>query len=90
MNAKLSNGMEVFVYWPDQCKLCTGYTFRSTGGSCDNCATQEFIDKLRELERTTNNVWGSLEFKCDYFCLDEEKFKITKPYCDQLVGCCAG
>lgn len=75
MKAKRENGQEVWIYWPEQCKLCKGYFFNSENKPCNRERTEEFINNLRQLEHHTKEVWGSLEFKCDYFNLDEEKYK---------------
>jgi len=45
---------------------------------------------LGKLEYKAIGVYGRLEFKCDYFCLDEEKLKTTPPYSDLEAGCCGG
>ena len=78
MEAKTKDGRKIWIYFPDQCKLCNGYTFISNGKPCNRKATEEYISALMNIN--SNGVYGSLQFKCDYFALDEEKLKNTPPY----------
>lgn len=80
MYAKLDNGESVWIWWPLQCKLCKGYMFKSDNHRCDNGKTEELIEKLREVGKEFHGVYGSIEFRCDYFCLDEEKYRKTERY----------
>lgn len=84
------NGEKVWIYWPDQCKLCKGYICPVNNEPCAKEKTEKFIEDLRKLEHGAIGVYGRLEFKCDYFCLDEEKLKTTPPYNELLRGCCCG
>ncbi len=52
--------------------------------------TQEYINSLKELGHNFHGVYGTTEFRCDYFCLDEEKFREDPTYSQQECGCCAG
>lgn len=90
MKAKLENGHDVWIHWPDQCRLCKGYFFSSENKPCRKERTQDYINSLRELEHSFPGVYGTTEFRCDYFCLDEEKFHKDPIYSQQEIGCCAG
>lgn len=90
MEGTKKNGGKVWIYWPDQCKLCTGYINPVNGKPCAKEKTERFIKELRKLEHGFPGVYGKLEFKCDYFCVDEEKLKTTPPYSDLEAGCCSG
>lgn len=76
-----------WIYWPEQCNFCKGYHFLSENNKpCDKEKMKEFITKLLDLEHCTKGVYGSLEFKCDYFNLDDEKYtEFVQGQC-----CCPG
>lgn len=80
MNAKTSTGNSAWIYWPEQCKYCMhrneNYTqqYRATKLGCDCEATHELINALQQVEHHAKGVYGSLDFKCDYFNLDEEAY----------------
>lgn len=90
MEAKKENGQKVWIYWPDQCKLCKSYFFRSENKPCGRELTQEFINNLHQLEHHAKGVYGTLEFRCDYFTLDEEKYRNDQTYTQTDCGHCQG
>lgn len=91
MEGILKDGRKVWIYWPDQCDLCKGRSFRNENESCNNdLITKQFMKSLRELEHSAKGVYGRLEFKCDYFCLDDEKFHNHIFYRQQDCGECCG
>lgn len=90
MEATLKDGRKVWIYWPDQCRLCKGYFFRSENKPCNKERTIQFINDMKTLEHEAKGVYGTVEYKCDYFCLDEEKFHNDEFYSQQDCGCCAG
>lgn len=80
MEVQLNNGHRAWIYYPEQCSLCKGFIF-SNGKPCEKEKTKEFINSLLQLEHHTKGVYGSLDFKCDYFNLDEEAYKASR-YCE--------
>ena len=69
------------IYWSEQCKYCKRYYEKSTNTEYnriinEDCQrNQAFIQKLRG---TYNDYLGTLDFKCDYFILDEDKYNEFK------------
>lgn len=90
MEATLNDGRKVWIYWPDQCRLCKGYFFRSENKPCAKEATQEYIDSIRKIEREFRGVYGTTRFVCDYFSLDDEKFHSDPLYSQQDATCSPG
>lgn len=84
MEATTKDGRKIWIYFPDQCKLCKGYTFMSDGKPCKKKETENYISELLRVK--CNGVYGSLEFKCDYFSLDDDKLKTIPPYNES--DCC--
>lgn len=72
------DGSKTWIYWPEQCELCKGYTFLADGKPCKKEKTKAFIKELLDLEHKYKGVYGTLQFKCDYFCVDEEKWEKSK------------
>jgi len=87
MEGILKNGRKVWIWYPDQCKLCGGFHFMSTNEPCDKEKTQRLIDDIRDLESRYHGVYGSIEFRCDYFNLDEEKWRQHQRYGQQDCTC---
>ena len=57
---------KVYVYYKEQCNYCTNK------GKCDyEKKTRRFVETISGVESLANGVYGSLDFKCDYFDLDE-------------------
>ena len=69
------NGHEEWVYYQDQCDLCLS----DRDGCSYYYGTQQLLDALRWLDKNVKGAYGSLDFKCDYFRLDENK--LVKEYC---------
>jgi len=84
MKAVLPDGREAWIWYPDQCKVCRGYTF-SDGSPCKKEELMKFISKIRNAEGKTQGIYGSLSFECDYFSVDEEKYK---KFYNEQEGCC--
>ena len=76
------------IYWNEQCKYCKRYHEKSAntefGRSInEDCQrNQAFMQKLKGMY---NEYLGTLDFKCDYFILDEDKYNEFKKLAD--VGC---
>lgn len=63
---------EKWIYWKDQCDICA---------NAENCKyeVKDYIEQLDAVEPKTP-VYGNLEFVCDYFYLDEDKYKANEIY----------
>lgn len=62
------------IDWPEQCKFC----LRALNTThCDR--NQAFMKKLNNMY---HEYLGKIEFKCDYFSVDEKKLKKNQR------GCC--
>lgn len=57
-----------WIYWYDQCKYCKN---QNKTDSCER--NQKF---MRTLNNMYHNYLGTVDFKCDYFQIDEEKEKV--------------
>jgi hypothetical protein len=65
---------KVYVYYKEQCNFCTNT------GKCDyEKKTKAFVKTISGLESLANGVYGSLDFKCDYFDLDEVAYSKANP-----------
>lgn len=57
---------KVYVYYKHQCNYCTNRD------KCDyEKKTRKFVETISGVESLANGVYGFLDFKCDYFNLDE-------------------
>ena len=56
-----------WVYWKEQCKYCVNAT-----PVCKK-NLKNYIEKL-DAVKPINPVYGTLEFKCDYFIFDKDKY----------------
>lgn len=57
---------KVYIYYKKQCDYCTNK------GKCDyEFKTRTFVETIGGVVSLANGVYGSLDFKCDYFDLDE-------------------
>ena len=55
-----------YIYYKEQCKYCL------KNGKCDyQKKTQTFLDAINGIEHLVSGVYGSLNFRCDYFDFDE-------------------
>ena len=63
-----------YIYYKDQCKYC----FKK--GKCDyQKKTQTFLDTINGIEHLASGVYGSLNFRCDYFDFDELAYRKDNP-----------
>jgi hypothetical protein len=63
-----------YVYYKEQCNYCRNK------GKCDyEKRTRTFVETIGGVERLTNGVYGSLDFKCDYFDLDQLAYNKENP-----------
>ncbi len=55
----------MWIYWKERCFYCRNK---------NNCEYKErvaeFINKLTEIEKSMPKVYGTLDWKCDYYVLD--------------------
>ena len=59
-----------YIYYKEQCKYCL------EKGKCDyQKKTQIFLDAINGIEHLASGVYGSLNFRCDYFNLDELEYR---------------
>ena len=59
----------MWIYWVEQCKYC-----KNQNDCSYETKTNFFINQLKQLEQNTKGVYGTLNFKCDYFLMDDEKY----------------
>ena len=63
-----------YIYYKEQCKYCL------KKGKCDyQKNTQTFLDAINGIEHLASGVYGSLNFRCDYFNLDELAYRKDNP-----------
>ena len=65
-----------FVYWKEQCEYCMNKN------NCESIpAMMAYIQKLDDVEPVgpLGSVWGSLEFRCDYFIFNKEEYDMKNP-----------
>ena len=77
MYITLPNGQKSWIYFPEQCDLCKGFIF-SDGTPCNRECTINLIKMLKEAEIKAKGVYGSVDFSCDYFNLDEDKYNNSR------------
>ena len=59
----------MWIYWVEQCKYC------KNSNACEYVEkVKEFTEKLIQLEKETEGIYGSLKFNCDYFIADKDKY----------------
>jgi uncharacterized OB-fold protein len=64
----------VYVYYKKQCDYCTNK------GKCDyEKKTRTFVETISGVNSLASGVFGSLDFKCDYFDLDEMSYSKENP-----------
>ena len=62
-----------FIYWKEQCEYCVNKI------GCESIpAMTDYIHRLERI-KPIGPLWGSLEFKCDYFILDKEEYDMKNP-----------
>lgn len=65
---------KVYVYFKEQCDYCTNK------GKCDyEKKTRRFVETISGVESVANGVFGTLDFKCDYFYLDQVAYDKENP-----------
>ena len=63
-----------YIYYKEQCKYCL------KNGKCNyQKKTQAFLDAINCIEYLASGVYGSLNFRCDYFNLDESAYRKDNP-----------
>ena len=63
-----------YIYYKNQCKYCL------KKGKCDNQKnTQIFLDAINGIEHLASGVYGSLDFRCDYFNIDKLAYRKDNP-----------
>lgn len=64
----------MWVYWKKRCLYCKNK---------NNCEYKErvteLIDKLTETEKSIPKVYGTLDWKCDYYVLDVNLYLNENP-----------
>lgn len=66
--------MKKYVYYKKQCDFCT------CKSKCDyEKKTRTFLETISGVTSLANGVYGSLDFKCDYFNLNEEAYNKENP-----------
>ena len=65
------NGHEEWIYYQDQCDYCIS----DKTGCSYHAGTQELLKALRWLDANVRGAYGSLDYKCDYFRLNDDKLK---------------
>lgn len=66
--------MKKYVYYKKQCDFCT------CKSKCDyEKKTRTFLETISGVDSLANGVYGSLDFKCDYFNLNEEAYYKENP-----------
>ena len=73
------NDMCEWIYWKEQCQYCVN------NNPCSYPENQKSIESLDKWEKE-NTFWGSLKLKCDYFCLDKDKYYQDNPPENNVVG----
>lgn len=64
----------VYVYYKEQCGFCT------RKGNCDyEKKTRTFVETISGVDALAKGVYGRLDFKCDYFDLDEAAYNKAYP-----------
>ena len=65
---------KVYVYYKNQCDYCTNKC------KCDyEKKTRKFLETISGVNSLAYGVYGSLDFKCDYFDLDEVAYSKENP-----------
>ena len=74
----------LWVYWKDQCLYCMNRE------KCEYKNTViDYIQRLREFEKNYfticcgQNIYGTTDFWCDYYIVDEEEYLKRQP-----ADCC--
>ena len=76
------------IYWPEQCKYCKRLQIEDLNSELGKIISKDctrnkiFIEKLRG---EYFDYLGTLDFRCDYFVLDEDKYNEFKKLA--CVGC---
>lgn len=69
------------VYWKRQCEHCKNRK---------NCphrqASSEYINMLSNIDRNTPNVYGILQWWCDWFFCDEDTIKEERSCMAEVIG----
>lgn len=64
----------VYVYYKNQCDFC------KNKGNCDyEKKTRTFVETIHGIDSIAKGVYGCLDFKCDYFDLDEVAYGKANP-----------
>lgn len=80
MRTMNSRGQDLWIWRNDQCKYCK---HRIEG--CDSWkGMQELKTAIDKIEKETKGFYGSIDFKCDYFWLDEVAYE------RDMECCCEG
>ena len=70
MLAKYSNKKEVWIYYVEQCDFCL-----SKNAGCPYYKnTQELFKAIAWLDRNVHNIYGTFNYKCDYFQLNKKYY----------------
>ena len=63
-----------YVYYKEQCNYCVNR------GKCGyEKKTRTFVETISGINSTASGVFGSLDFKCDYFDLDKISYSKENP-----------
>lgn len=86
MILKDGKGKEYFLYKKEQCEFCINRK---------NCVykndVMKFYDELgafysRKHKESSNGIWGSVDYRCDYWNIDKKAYEEYK----ECEVCCVG
>lgn len=63
-----------YIYYKEQCKYCL-----KQGKCAHQKKMQTFLDAINGIEHLASGVYGSLNFRCDYFDFDELAYRKYNP-----------